>query len=438
MALAAVIAILALLGLAALPALAGAETSEPTTQAPTKTSEPTTQAPTAAGASRLPAAAAPAAEQKVSESPAASPSETSAPPSEASAPPAVSAPETSEPPVVSPPAETAATKEAIALPETEAPSSTPVPEPAAGRDALAAAEPTETVDAATATVKRAARSLPSTGAEPTVSSLAADRVDRLSEPLRRVSEPAAAAVVGVTEAAREKVAGDATQAILPGGVLGDAALPGVSGDALVSTVVRPLVEALNPVTSLAANLPSPPAPPLGLDLSALLDLSAPLDAAPSLVPGWAPTSATQAPGTEASIGLEAGDRLGAGLAPSPLAAGSRQTYLDLVWTHRPSLAETAGGLAHPVGAHLPMVPGAADLPPGSLAGGDSNPSPGDLPAAPFDAPGAAAGSAGSLFVPLVALLALLALAAPATFRRRMEAPDFLAPIPFVCALERPG
>ena len=61
---------------------------------------------------------------------------------------------------------------------------------------------------------------------------------------------------------------------------------------------------------------------------------------------------------------------------------------------------------------------------------------------PLPTPGSpattASGSGGSSFVPLVALLALLALAAPATLRRLWEAPDFRAPTPFVCALERPG
>lgn len=51
---------------------------------------------------------------------------------------------------------------------------------------------------------------------------------------------------------------------------------------------------------------------------------------------------------------------------------------------------------------------------------------------------AASGLGGSSFVPIVALLALLALAVPAIFRRLREMPDFAAPIPYVCALERPG
>jgi hypothetical protein len=63
--------------------------------------------------------------------------------------------------------------------------------------------------------------------------------------------------------------------------------------------------------------------------------------------------------------------------------------------------------------------------------------------APAPAPGSssqatASGLGSSAFVPIVALLALLALAALATLRRLREDPDFRAPTPFVCALERPG
>ncbi|HEX7294016.1 MAG TPA: hypothetical protein VF259_05690 [Solirubrobacterales bacterium] len=50
----------------------------------------------------------------------------------------------------------------------------------------------------------------------------------------------------------------------------------------------------------------------------------------------------------------------------------------------------------------------------------------------------ASGSGASFFVPIAALLALLALASPAILRRLREPPDFPAPTPFVCALERPG
>jgi hypothetical protein len=68
-----------------------------------------------------------------------------------------------------------------------------------------------------------------------------------------------------------------------------------------------------------------------------------------------------------------------------------------------------------------------------------SPAPLDVPLPAPDLPGAiTSGSGGSFFVPLAALLALLALVAPAVLRRLGKVPDFQAPTPFVCALERPG
>jgi hypothetical protein len=64
------------------------------------------------------------------------------------------------------------------------------------------------------------------------------------------------------------------------------------------------------------------------------------------------------------------------------------------------------------------------------------------PNLPLPAPGSPASAVpdagGPSFVPIVALLALLALVAPAALRRLGGAADFRAPVPFVCALERPG
>jgi hypothetical protein len=92
--------------------------------------------------------------------------------------------------------------------------------------------------------------------------------------------------------------------------------------------------------------------------------------------------------------------------------------------------------AQPAGSS-PTISAAADPYRGRVAGQPNDRRP-DRPVPPSESPGAVSGSGGSLFVPLAALLALLALAAPATFRRPREVPDFLAPTPFVCALERPG
>jgi hypothetical protein len=90
--------------------------------------------------------------------------------------------------------------------------------------------------------------------------------------------------------------------------------------------------------------------------------------------------------------------------------------------------------ADALGKTLPATAGET----GARSGGTGphGPVPLDVPSSP---PGAIAPASGdSLFVPFAALLALLALAAPASMRRLREAPDFRAPNPFVCALERPG
>ncbi|HEU4737163.1 MAG TPA: hypothetical protein VFS48_09095, partial [Solirubrobacterales bacterium] len=67
------------------------------------------------------------------------------------------------------------------------------------------------------------------------------------------------------------------------------------------------------------------------------------------------------------------------------------------------------------------------------------PAPSNVPLPAPESPATAvADSGGTSFVPIVALLALLALVAPAALRRLGRAADFRAPLPFVCALERPG
>jgi len=89
----------------------------------------------------------------------------------------------------------------------------------------------------------------------------------------------------------------------------------------------------------------------------------------------------------------------------------------------------------------PRPPGVTSVSQGGFAERFDGPAPlnGNSPVpSPGPAPMAASGPGGSSFVPIAALLALLALAAPAILRRLGEVPDFRAPTPFVCALERPG
>ncbi len=191
--------------------------------------------------------------------------------------------------------------------------------------------------------------------------------------------------------------------------------------ATVASSVADVKETLDSVVSSAtADLP---AMPLGLDPPASSE------GTPSLIPATTP----------ASTAPEPGGRLGAGSAPVPLAADVPQPYRGPVGAGLPPLASTQDALEQTAFTHVLAAPAAIDFHSSSTPGGGrSQPSPGEPPPPPFQAPDTVAGSGASFFVPLAALLALLALAAPATFRRRREVPGFLAPVPFVCALERPG
>jgi MYXO-CTERM domain-containing protein len=96
----------------------------------------------------------------------------------------------------------------------------------------------------------------------------------------------------------------------------------------------------------------------------------------------------------------------------------------------------------PNGGELGLSPGTR-IPSAFLASPTTDhlgsPAPSDVPLpAPKSPANVVPGSGGPSFVPIVALLALLALVAPAALRRFGRAPDFRAPAPFVCALERPG
>lgn len=115
-------------------------------------------------------------------------------------------------------------------------------------------------------------------------------------------------------------------------------------------------------------------------------------------------------------------------------AGSEGIEPFRLWAPAGGKNSFAGGVPSPM-----MADTASALSDGG--GGGANPVPlnGNGPLQPPESsPAAASGLGGSFFVPIVALLALLALVAPAIFRRLREMPDLAAPIPFVCALERPG
>jgi hypothetical protein len=110
-----------------------------------------------------------------------------------------------------------------------------------------------------------------------------------------------------------------------------------------------------------------------------------------------------------------------------------------------------GGVLAASGAYGPPLPGLVHFlstPPtaaprsGTAAASSSSPRHPSTPPSPLPVPAPASTAPGggqvSFFVPLVALLALLALAAPAISRRLGEAVGPPPPVPFICALERPG
>jgi len=82
---------------------------------------------------------------------------------------------------------------------------------------------------------------------------------------------------------------------------------------------------------------------------------------------------------------------------------------------------------------------AGDAYAGDTVRGSREPAPLDSPGPPDDLPQVGASPSGSTsFIPIAALLVLLALVAPAIDRRRRKTVACSPPIPFVCALERPG
>jgi hypothetical protein len=119
---------------------------------------------------------------------------------------------------------------------------------------------------------------------------------------------------------------------------------------------------------------------------------------------------------------------------SPIAVGGHPSEYPALPGARVEMTGSALKGADALGKALPATAGETGARSGGT--GPSGPVPLDIPPPP---PGAIAPASGdSTFVPFVALLALLALVAAASLRRLREAPDFRAPTPFVCALERPG
>lgn len=251
--------------------------------------------------------------------------------------------------------------------------------------------------------------------EPDTVAQVTERRSELVEAVRQAPAAAAGALV-------EHVAQTAT---------GHALLETADRTIRTASSVGPLSQAAKPVHAALDLLTAPILGGLSPSAPAIGDLLPPASAPVGFGPPDSPSNAGSL------IGPEPASPLAAGPPTATLEGSSLARSLGAFGGIEALRAEVPGGAASSVGSSLQAM-SAADVYLGSVTGArPNNPLPA-RPAPPFRSPGATPGSGGSLFVPVVALLALLALAAPATFRRRMEVPDFLAPTPFVCALERPG
>jgi hypothetical protein len=397
----AVAAVLATVLLAsAFAAPAGAETS----QAAEVTAAPTTATSTAS------AATAPAAT---------STSAASAPPAEASLPPAE---------------ESAPAEDVTAASAAETDAASVAPEPADVQ------EISNTNSAASAPAESSHPSSGSTSSPPP-----APRPDRTS-PRVPVEIDTAAAGAGMADDATPGVAERTSQLAgevgrAPGtatALIAGGALPGNDGQARIeavpSTLVTgfsagPLADAATPVREVL-NLVAPPVLEELLPSAIENVLTSAAASAGAVLPVFTSESPALA-GRELAGSIGAPERDASLQGSLPLKSLSSFGVIELS-------RSAAGGDPAVSMSRSPSLPAAGGIRFGSDGGRFSHDSPFNHPSPPLDAPGAAPGSGGSFFVPLAALLALLALVAPATFRRLGAVPEFRPPIPFVCALERPG
>jgi hypothetical protein len=188
------------------------------------------------------------------------------------------------------------------------------------------------------------------------------------------------------------------------------------------------------ISALSDRLPPAAA---GNSLSSLLDTSSPASAA--IMPPSAGPAQTDGDSSKGGA-LDFFEPLPAGLFSNwnPIASGgSTGKRLILSGSGRADKVESASRRPGTLGKVSPPATSGAGT---SLdASSSKGPAPLDVPLPTPKSPEAIApGSGDAFFVPFVALLALLALVAPASMRRLREVPDFRAPTPFVCALERPG
>jgi hypothetical protein len=255
------------------------------------------------------------------------------------------------------------------------------------------------------------------------------------EPAAGVVKRAADAVEPVTRAARP-----VTRAVAP---IAGAVRPVVDAVQPVTRLAAPVLHVAEPVLELTDPLSTSLAPELGSLVRESLDSTA---SAPSRVDDsivQPPAGRGEPPRTDTSsafVELPAAPGTAPPLTSSPGAgvpddaAGTKAAHGGRL----SGLAPGAGPLAQLGPAPVPAA-GTTTFAatPDAVADGDPGPAPGPAHGGGFATSGTAS-SGGSSSTTFFALLALFALAAPALSRFIRTVPDFLRPVPFISALERPG
>jgi hypothetical protein len=246
-----------------------------------------------------------------------------------------------------------------------------------------------------------------------VSSTASQAVDVVEEATREVAAETGAPVVGSVDAAAPAVAAEAHQTV---------AQTHEAVRDLTASTERSLQQA---GAKLGDASPKPTVTP------AAASGSAPAEKGAAEKPVDLTVSKDPPPSSPRSLAPHSGEEI------EPLrafwaAAGDRGPSAD-----RPPIATVT---PTPF-LSMTTLEGGDVLSGGSPNGGSEEPAPANGGGS-FQVPemlsAAASGLGGSTFVPIAALLALLALVVPAIFRRLTEMADLSPPLPFACALERPG
>lgn len=314
------------------------------------------------------------------------------------------------------------TSAATVLPDTPE-ASAPAPETTATPGAeVTTSAATSAVHAIEDVSADAAAAVPTPGNEPSSPASVPVATAPVNQVLHRPRETVAAAATQVEQAS-------ASAAVKPEGAPVRAFRNQLAEG--VESVGRNTLESVSLVDDRLAAVLSDPA----LELDGLLGATVPTAAGETPASGFPAAGEGPLAGETAAIPRLRSARsfaLWGGLASTPY------TGVHTLGTKDFGVVETRA--AKPTGA---TAPSPTDLLRAAFAGGAhgdlGSPVPLKLPVPVPGSPTHAVPDAGGpSFVPIAALLALLALVAPATLRRLGRGADFHPPIPFICALERPG